>query len=390
MPKSALPEDPLKVLVLIGTRPEAVKLAPVAIGLADDQRFAPDLVNTGQHQEMLDPIADLFGLSFSKNFDVLEHGQGLATLTTRVIEPLDAYVASTAPDAIVVQGDTTSTFVGSLVAHYNEVPCAHVEAGLRTNDIRNPFPEEANRRLTSTLADLHLSPTASAAANLAREGIDEEAVVVTGNTVIDALQLALTLPLDAEDGQVEQILDSDEPVLLVTSHRRESWGEEMVNVAAALRDIADSFPSWRIVFPIHRNPIVREAFSPALDDLANVTLLEPLPYVAFVRMMQRARIILTDSGGVQEEAPSLGRPVLVMRRTTERPEAVEAGTARLVGTNRDALRESLAELIQDSAAYERMATAANPFGDGRATSRILDALAWRYLGGVKPEPFRCA
>lgn len=387
---TALPRDPLKTLLLIGTRPEAVKLAPVAIGLASNERFTPRLVNTGQHHEMLDPIAELFGLSFSANLGVLKHGQGLAELAARILERLDAHIRAMEPDVVVVQGDTTSTFVGALVAHYNEIPCVHVEAGLRTNDLHNPFPEEANRRLTSTLTDLHLSPTSNAAANLLREGIDEETIVVTGNTVIDALQLALTLPLDTEDGQVEEILGSDEPVLLVTAHRRESWGQEMHNVAEALRDIAAAFPDWRIVFPIHRNPIVREVFSPLLDELANVAILEPLPYVAFVRMMQRARIILTDSGGVQEEAPSLGRPVLVMRQKTERPEAVEAGTALIVGTDQEALRAAITELITDSATYNRMAATANPFGDGHAASRILEALDWRYRGGVKPEPFKCA
>lgn len=383
------PSSPLKVLVLIGTRPEAVKLAPVVLAMGRDSRFKAEVVSTGQHREMLDPIASAFGIEFSADLATLRHGQSLSDLTGLMIQRLGSHVEGDPPDVLLVQGDTTSTLVGALVAHYHQIPCAHVEAGLRTNDLRNPFPEEANRRVTSTLTDLHLAPTETNRSHLLREGVLDESILVTGNTVIDALQIALEMPPDSPDAAVLRLLSTSSPVLLVTSHRRESWGAEMREIALALQTIAHQHPDWTVVFPMHRNPVVREAFSPALAGLSNVELLEPAPYVSFVHLMRRASIILTDSGGVQEEAPSLGRPVLVMRDTTERPEAVSAGAARLVGTKQDSIVRSVTELVSDSDAYRRMANAVNPYGDGESSSRVLDALLWRYRGASRPTAFAC-
>lgn len=384
------PSSPLKVLVLIGTRPEAVKLAPVVLAMAADSRFEAQVVSTGQHREMLAPIASAFGLEFSADLSTLRHGQSLSDLTGLMIRRLGGHVEGDPPDVLLVQGDTTSTLVGALVAHYHQIPCVHVEAGLRTNDLSNPFPEEANRRVTSTLTDLHLAPTETNRGHLLREGVSDESILVTGNTVIDALQIALEMPPDSPDATVIDLLSSSSPVLLVTSHRRESWGSEMREIALALRTIARRHPDWTVVFPMHRNPVVREAFAPALDGLANVELLEPAPYVSFVHLMRRANIILTDSGGVQEEAPSLGRPVLVMRDTTERPEAVSAGVAKLVGTKQDEIVRSVGELVSDPDAYRRMASAVNPYGDGESSPRVLEALLWRYRGAPRPTAFACA
>lgn len=377
-----------RVAILMGTRPEAVKLAPVVRGLEQDERFDPIVVTTGQHREMLDQVAATFGLRFDLDLGLLLHGQSLSSLTGRAMQRLGDAIESIDPDLVIVQGDTTSTFVGALAALYHDVPTAHVEAGLRTYDLRNPFPEEANRRLTSQITELHLAPTQRNRENLLGEGFSAESITVTGNTVIDALLLALDLPRPQFSGPLEAFIEGGTPIVLVTSHRRESWGRTMDHIALALRELATRNPDWAFVFPIHRNPIVRGAFAPALEGLSNVLLIEPLAYVGFTHLMRAARIVLTDSGGVQEEAPTLGRPVLVMRRTTERPEAIHAGAVRLVGTEKEAIVSSVQGLIDDRADYDRMALAMNPYGDGRATARIVDALAWRFMAGPRPEDFK--
>lgn len=382
--------SPTRALLIFGTRPEALKMATIvqAMQAADD--FDPVVAVTGQHREMLDGVLNLFDIKPSYDLDVMQSRQSLAGVTTRVLDGLDPVMVEASPDMIVVQGDTTSTFVGALAGFYHHVPVAHVEAGLRTGDPQSPYPEEMNRRLTSQLTNLHLAPTWTARNNLTAEGVDSETIVVTGNTIIDSLLHAASLPGSGYGEPTLDVLDDepDQPVLLVTIHRRESWGDAQAGIGRALADVARAAPEMRIVFPIHRNPIVREAIMPPLQELSNVHVVEPLGYDDFVRLLQRSSIVLTDSGGIQEEAPSLGKPVLVARDTTERPEAVTAGTVRLVGTDRAAITDGVLELLRDPAAYAAMANAVNPYGDGRATPRCLDAIRHYFGRGPAPSPFR--
>jgi UDP-N-acetylglucosamine 2-epimerase (non-hydrolysing) len=372
-------------MTVFGTRPEAVKMAPIVTGLEADDRFEAITVLTAQHREMLDQVVELFGITPHVDLDLCAPGQTLTQLTSRIVTEVGEVIERMRPDAVLVQGDTTSTFVGALAAFYHQVPVVHVEAGLRTGDLASPFPEEGNRRLVGAIADLHLPPTETSADNLRRENIAEENIFITGNTVIDALQLSLAR-YDAVP-EVIADLDPSQRVLLVTAHRRESWGEPMREAAAAVAELARTEPDLVVVFPIHRNPVVRDAVMPELAGLDNVRVIEPLPYGDFCQVMNRADLILTDSGGVQEEAPSLGKPVLVMRDTTERPEAVDAGTVLLVGTSRPAILREARRLLRDPLEYAAMATAVNPYGDGHAVQRTLDALWHRYAGGPAPEPF---
>ena len=368
-----------KVLLVFGTRPEALKMATLVRAMQEADDFEPIVAVTGQHREMLDKVLELFAISPSHDLDVMQSRQSLAGVTSRTLTRLDPVVEATQPDMIAVQGDTTSTFVGALAGFYHRIPVAHVEAGLRTGNPQSPYPEEMNRRLTTQLTDLHLAPTRTARDNLIGEGVDPSSIVVTGNTIIDAL-----LYMAAQDADQD---DCEGRTLLVTIHRRESWGEAQAEVGRALADIARAEPDLQIVFPIHLNPVVREAILPPLADLPNVRVVEPMPYDAFVRLMRRSTLVLTDSGGIQEEAPSLGKPVLVARDTTERPEAVTAGTVRLVGTDRDAIRDGVLTLLRDPAAYASMANAVNPYGDGLATERCLNAVRHYFGRGPLPTPF---
>jgi UDP-N-acetylglucosamine 2-epimerase (non-hydrolysing) len=379
----------MKVLFVFGTRPEALKMAPLVLALQQADDFDPVVAVTAQHRVMLDRVLDLFAIKPDFDLDIMETRQTLAGVTAKALERLSPLMDQVQPDLIVVQGDTTSTLVGALTGYYHHVPVAHVEAGLRTGNPRSPYPEEMNRRLTSQLTNLHLAPTWSARANLLAEGFDPANIVVTGNTVIDALFYAAALDSpDYEEPALSDLDDTDGPVLLVTIHRRESWGDAQIDIGRALADIARAEPDLRIVFPIHMNPVVRDAMLPSLHGLTNVRVVEPMAYGAFVRLMKRSTLVLTDSGGIQEEAPSLGKPVLVARDTTERPEAVEAGTVRLVGTDRGRIRDAVTALLHEPAAYDAMANAVNPYGDGRAAARSLAAIRW-YLGdGPLPEPFR--
>jgi UDP-N-acetylglucosamine 2-epimerase (non-hydrolysing) len=377
-----------KVLCVFGTRPEALKMAPLVRAMASADDFEPVIAVTGQHREMLDGVLNLFAIAPSYDLDVMQSRQSLAGVTSRVLDGLDPVVVETQPDMIVVQGDTTSTFVGALAGFYHRIPVAHVEAGLRTGNPQSPYPEEMNRRLTTQLTDLHLAPTGAARSNLVAEGVDPATVVVTGNTIIDALLYTASLDVPGYgERSLDDLDDSDGPVLLVTIHRRESWGAAQVDIGRALADIALAEPALRVVFPIHLNPVVREAIMPSLADLPNVHVVEPMAYDAFVRLMKRSTLVLTDSGGIQEEAPSLGKPVLVARDTTERPEAVTAGTVRLVGTDRAAIRDGVLTLVRDPAAYAAMARAVNPYGDGRAAPRCLDAVRHFFGRGPVVEPF---
>jgi UDP-N-acetylglucosamine 2-epimerase (non-hydrolysing) len=330
----------------------------------------------------------MFGVRPDHDLNVIRPRQSLDGLTARVLQRLTLTLQQERPDAVVVQGDTTSAFVGALAAFYQHVPVVHVEAGLRTGDIYSPFPEEANRRLTSQLATLHLAPTPTSRDNLLRGGIPPQKILVTGNTVIDALLWTVGQRVPYGSQALEAVDSTDRPVLLVTTHRRESWGRRMQGVARAVARLARRHPQLAVVLPVHPNPVVREALLPALYGLDNVLAVEPMGYGAFARLLRRSTIVLTDSGGVQEEAPSLGKPVLVMRDTTERPEAVSAGTARLVGTDPDRVYAEVNHLLTSAQAYQAMANAVNPYGDGRAAQRTVGAIEHMFKLGPRPAPFR--
>jgi UDP-N-acetylglucosamine 2-epimerase (non-hydrolysing) len=374
-------------MVVYGTRPEAIKLAPVIRAIGASSRLRPVVTLTGQHRTIVDQVNSMFGIRPDHNLDVIRPRQSLHGLTARVLERLGPALQQERPDAVVVQGDTTSAFAGALAAFYEHVPVVHVEAGLRTGDLYSPFPEEANRRLTGQIATLHLAPTPVSEGNLLRDGISSRRVMVTGNTVIDALLWTVQQHVPYGDPALEAIDSTDAPILLVTAHRRESWGQRMRGVASAVARLARKHPDLIVVLPLHPNPVVREALLPALRGLDNVMLVEPLAYGAFARLLQRSTIVLTDSGGVQEEAPSLGKPVLVMRDTTERPEAVSAGTARLVGTDPERVYSAVDQLLTVPRAYETMANAVNPYGDGRAAQRTTKAIEHMFGFGGRPVPF---
>ncbi len=358
-----------RLVFVIGTRPEAIKLAPVVLG-ARPPRFEARVLTTSQHREMLEPILGEFGIAPDLDLAIMRPDQDPAQVTTAALQGLDAALARLEPDCVVVQGDTTSSFAGALAAFYRRVPVAHVEAGLRTGDPTQPWPEEMNRRLTAQLASHHFAPTPRARENLLREGIDPARVRVTGNTAIDALLWSV------EAARRKGILEpTGARTLLVTAHRRENHGAPLERICRALLRLVERIPDLEVSYPVHLSPRVRATVMERLAGHPRIELCDPLGYGAFVRAMQRARVLLTDSGGVQEEAPSLGKPVLVMRETTERPEAIEAGTARLVGTDPERIVAEVSRLFEDPAHYQRMASGVNPYGDGKSAGRILDALA---------------
>ena len=361
-----------RVMVVYGTRPEAIKMVSLVRELEQSPHLDVTVVVTGQHREMLDQVNRLFGIVPDHDLDVIRPRQSLPELTARVLCALSEVIRAERPDAVVVQGDTTTSFVGGLAAFYEHIPVFHVEAGLRTGNIYDPFPEELNRRLTSQLTALHLAPTATSRDNLLREGIPADDVVVTGNTVIDALLDVVARQLPTEDPALS-CLDGRRSVL-VTSHRRESWGRPMARTANAVARLAKEFDDVCFLLPAHLNPAVREVLLPPLAGLDNVVVTEPLGYGDFARAMSASTLVLTDSGGVQEEAPSLGKPVLVLRDTTERPEAVVAGTVRLVGTDEDEIVGQVGLLLTNPVAHAQMARAVNPYGDGRASRRIRAAI----------------
>lgn len=377
-----------QIMVVYGTRPEAIKLAPVIRAIERSPVLAPVVTLTGQHRSIVDQVHSVFAISPDHDLNVIRPRQSLDSLTGRVLERLTQVLRSDRPDAVVIQGDTTSAFAGALAAFYERIPVVHVEAGLRTADLYSPFPEEANRRLTSQLARLHLAPTPASAQNLRRDGIEADNIIVTGNTVIDALLWAVEQRVPYDSEELESIDAAATPVLLVTAHRRESWGERMRDIARAVSKLARRHPDLTIVLPLHPNPVVRDALLPALDGLGNVLTVEPMGYGAFSRILRRCTLVLTDSGGVQEEAPSLGKPVLVMRDNTERPEAVHAGTARLVGTDADQIFHAIDRLLTSPDSYREMASAVNPYGDGRAAHRTAAALEHLFQLGPPPEPFK--
>lgn len=367
------------ILAVYGTRPEAIKMAPVIAELERSAHLKPVVVVTGQHRQMLDQVNDLFGIRPRHDLNIIAPRQTLENITTRTLDGMRPILEQEQPTAVLVQGDTTTCFAAALSAFYHQVPVFHLEAGLRTNNAYDPYPEEINRRLVTQLTSLHLAPTSRSRANLEHDGVESDRIVVTGNTVIDAL-----LDVGSRSPQPDPARSR---TVLITAHRRESWGEPMQRAARAIARLADRFPDVTFVFPVHLNPVVRDIFLPAVEGKGNVRVTEPQPYGEFAAAMAAAEIILTDSGGVQEEAPSLGRPVLVMRETTERPEAVDAGTVRLVGTDEQRIVDEVTSLLTDREAYDRMAKSVNPYGDGRAASRSAAAMEHYFGLGPKPNDF---
>ncbi|SEJ26085.1 UDP-N-acetylglucosamine 2-epimerase (non-hydrolysing) [Pseudomonas linyingensis] len=369
----------MKTLCVFGTRPEAIKMAPLALALAADERFDAKVCVTGQHREMLDQVLDLFAIQPDFDLNIMKPGQDLTDISTAILQGMKSVFAEFKPDIVLVHGDTATTFAASLAAYYQQIPVAHVEAGLRTGNLYSPWPEEANRKLTGALANLHFAPTSNSLQNLLNEGIAHDNIVVTGNTVIDALldvvkRLDQDQELYAKAAAPAAFLDPSRKLILVTGHRRESFGGGFERICQALMEVAQQHPDVDIVYPVHLNPNVREPVNRLLSGISNIHLIEPLDYLPFVHLMSRAHIILTDSGGIQEEAPSLGKPVLVMRDTTERPEAVSAGTVKLVGTEVKTIIRELSSLLLDSHVYRTMSVAHNPYGDGNACNRIIEEI----------------
>ncbi|MFA6074952.1 MAG: UDP-N-acetylglucosamine 2-epimerase (non-hydrolyzing) [Negativicutes bacterium] len=374
----------LKVMTVFGTRPEAIKMAPLALELKKYPEYIESMVTvTAQHREMLDQVLDLFSIVPDYDLNIMSHGQTLSDITCKAIKGLEKIFAEAKPDIVLVHGDTTTTFAGALAAFYQQISVGHVEAGLRTGNKYSPWPEEMNRKLTGAIADYHFAPTTTSAANLLRENVDSESVFITGNTVIDAL-INIVQP-DFKFPESLNKIDFNKRLLIVTTHRRENLGEPLRNVYRAIRRIITEFPDTAVVFPMHKNPLVRAIVDEELSELDRVHLIEPLEYQLFANLIARSHIVLTDSGGVQEEAPALGKPVLVLRDTTERPEAIAAGTVRLVGTDEEVIYEATRQLLADEQAYAKMSQAVNPYGDGIASERIVRTLLWKN-GLAKNKP----
>jgi len=374
----------IKIITIFGTRPEAVKMAPVVSALSNfpDEIISKILV-TAQHREMLDQCLNFFSIKPDYDLDIMQDRQSLSEITCRALAGVEDVLKQEKPDMILVQGDTTTVFSASLAAFYQQIKVGHVEAGLRTDDIYNPFPEEINRRLASVICNLHFAPTIQAKNNLLHCGINS-GIFITGNTVIDALFSILKFT-DEKNYLPSYISQSRNRIIFVETHRRENWGEPMENICRALFQIINDYKDTEIVFPVHKNPVVRETVYPLLEGHERIHLIEPMDYPALINLQKKSFIILTDSGGIQEEAPSMGKPVLVLRRTTERPEGVRRGTAKLVGTERDNIYKEAARLLDDSDEYNRMSKAINPYGDGQAAGRIVDAIRY-YFGFISTPP----
>jgi len=376
----------MRVLTIFGTRPEAIKMAPVVKALENDDFFDARVCITAQHREMLDQVLSLFKIKPDYDLDIMKQSQSLTDITSRILIELEKVFIDWRPDVILVHGDTTTTFAASLAASYQQIMIAHVEAGLRTGNMLAPWPEEANRKLTAVLARFHFAPTEKAKENLLKEGVRRDTIFVTGNTVVDAL-LEVASYVDKDTLYADEIkrqlpeLNSGNKLILVTGHRRESFGQGFENICTAIAQLVDEFQNIEFVYPVHLNPNVQEPVKRILGDIERVHLIEPLDYLPFVALMKRAYLILTDSGGIQEEAPSLGKPVIVMRDNTERPEAIEAGTVKLVGVKTEYIVDEVSKLLEDKQRYEEMSRAHNPYGDGMASYRIIKKL--------KQSVFRC-
>ncbi|MCX6133665.1 MAG: UDP-N-acetylglucosamine 2-epimerase (non-hydrolyzing) [Ignavibacteriales bacterium] len=377
------------VAVVFGTRPDTIKMAPIILELQKHKHFHVTTIATAQHRQMLDQVLEVFGIRPDYDLNIMQPKQSLAGLTKNTLGALDDVLVETRPDIVLVQGDTTTTFVGSLAAFYRQIPVGHVEAGLRTQDKANPFPEEINRRLTSCIADLHFAPTSTAKRALVRENVSRKQIIITGNSVIDALAYAIKKTYTFPDERLNEYVEEGRKIVLLTMHRRENWGTPMTGACEAVKALAKRYTDYRFVFPVHLNPIVREVVYPILGKLKNVILIEPLPYSDFVNLMARSYLILTDSGGVQEEGPSLGKPILVLRTVTERPEAVKYGTVQLVGLDPATITSTARTLIDSERAYQKMATATNPYGDGHASRRTVRALEHFFgFSRIAPSEFR--
>ena len=380
----------IKVMTVFGTRPEAIKMAPIVLELArHPEEITPIVAVTAQHRDMLDQVLHLFDIRPDYDLDIMAAGQTLFDITSRAMLGLDKVLTEAKPDIVLVHGDTTTTFAGALAAYYHQTTVGHVEAGLRTHNKFSPFPEEMNRKLTGSLADLHFAPTSTAQQNLLTEAIAPENIFVTGNTVIDALHQTVREDFAFEDELLRRIDYKNKRIVLVTTHRRENLGEPMRHVYKALRRLTEEFADVEVVFPVHKNPKVREVVREELGGLSKVHLIDPLDYEPFANLMHRSYLILTDSGGVQEEAPALGKPVLVLRDTTERPEAVTAGTVKLIGTDCERVYAEARQLLIDKKEYSRMAESCNPYGDGRASGRIIQAILYHYgRAAARPDEFK--
>ena len=379
----------IKVMTVFGTRPEAIKMAPNVLELQKHpDTLVPVVAVTAQHREMLDQVLNLFHIKPDHDLNIMAAGQTLFDITTRAMMGLDKVLTEEKPDIVLVHGDTTTTVAGALAAYYHQTAVGHVEAGLRTHNKYSPFPEEMNRRLTGCIADLNFAPTSTSEANLLAENVPPESIFVTGNTVIDALHHTVRDDFDFQEESLKDVDFQNKRIILVTTHRRENLGEPMRHVYKALKQLTEEFDDVEVVFPVHKNPKVREVVNEELGGLAKVHLIDPLDYEPFANLMHRAHLILTDSGGVQEEAPALGKPVLVLRDTTERPEAVDAGTVKLIGTDRERVYEEAKKLLTDKAEYSRMAESVNPYGDGKAAARIIQAILYHYgLADGRPDVF---
>ncbi len=374
----------IKLMTVFGTRPEAIKMCPLVLEMQKYPDFIEPIVAvTAQHREMLDQVLQLFAIKPDYDLNIMTAGQTLYDVTGRALAGLKDVLAEAQPDMVLVHGDTTTTFVGALASFYAQIPVGHVEAGLRTGNKFSPYPEEMNRKLTGAIADIHFAPTSTSKNNLLKENIDPAAIVVTGNTVIDALQTTVKADYRFTDVGLQKALAGGNRLILVTTHRRENLGEPMRHVYQALRKVLENHPDVEAIFPVHKNPKVREIVNEELGKLAQVHLIEPLDYEPFANLMAKVDIVLTDSGGIQEEAPALGKPVLVLRDTTERPEAVDAGTVKLVGTVYDDVFRETSLLLDDIKYYQSMAEAANPYGDGRACERIIRKILYENGYDIK-------
>jgi len=375
--------EKIKVMTIFGTRPEGIKMAPVILELAKRSEIIPSVVLTAQHREMLDQVTSLFRIRADVDLNIMQEKQTLTGITVRALEGLEGVMKKECPNIVLVQGDTTTAFVASLAAFYQKIPVGHVEAGLRTDDKYSPFPEEMNRRLISVLGDLHFAPTEEAKANLLRNGIDENSIYLTGNTVVDALHHILALESVVMPPELKQIFSSGKRVIFVETHRRENLGEPMRDFCRGLKRIVEHFPDVAAVFSVHKNPLVREVVFGELSDIERIHLMEPVEYPVMIKLLKECHLVLSDSGGIQEESPSLGKPVLVLRNNTERPEGVRAGTAKLVGTKSNVVFEEARLLLSDRSEYNRMSQAVNPYGDGKAAIRTVDAILHHF--GIRAD-----
>ncbi|MEC9490851.1 MAG: UDP-N-acetylglucosamine 2-epimerase (non-hydrolyzing) [Halanaerobiales bacterium] len=374
-----------KIMAVFGTRPEAIKMAPLLKALQKNENYQLLITVTAQHREMLDQVMDLFQLKADYDLDIMQDRQTLSGLSARIITKLDEILAAEKPELLLVHGDTSSTFIGALTSFYHQIEIAHVEAGLRTHNKYSPFPEEMNRQLTGVLADLNFAPTKRAKENLLLENTAAEKIFVTGNTVIDALLSVVDQNYKFENELLKNLDFENKKVILLTAHRRENLGEPMENIFRAVQQLTEQMNDLEVIFPVHLNPVIRELSKKMLAGNQQIHLIEPLDYLPFANLMARSDLVLTDSGGIQEEAPSLGKPVLVLRDTTERPEAVEAGTVLKVGTNTEAIFKESLELLTDAEEYQRRAAAVNPYGDGKAVERIIKTMNY-YFGISKERP----